>query len=261
MTTLWDDVSGRGLLIDQSIQTNVAGEQGMNYWWLTEGEAQLLGTPDGTLPYGTIHALRPGATHITISTQSQPDNDQPLLRLIDLTGATETQFYRPLTANSYLSGIVFSPDGMYLYTGWTTESRFLEYGGDGTTVTRVNLTDNSSIVWWGPDAGTIYALFHHQQTSLLYAVAYQSTFGLQLVKFNASDIVPLAESRQGADISYVQTCGNGDIFYLTLEQVEGQRPNYQTDLRRLYMVPADATTTTQAGAFDIRRWEYPVMCP
>jgi hypothetical protein len=261
LTTLWDDVSGRGLLIDQSIKTNTAGERGMNYWWLDEGEPQILGTPDGILPYGTIHALRPGATHITISNQNQPNNDQPILSIIDLTGATEHQFYTSPTPNAHLASAIFSPDGMNLYIGWTTASRFLESQGDGTEVTRIYLPDGDSTVWWQPDAGAIYSLFHHQQRSFLYGVAYQSTIGLRLVKFSESEVVPLSEIQLGTNIAYVQVCGNGGIFYLTFEHIEQERSNYETDLRRLYMIPADATTSEQTNAFDIRRWEYPVMCP
>lgn len=261
LTTLWDDVSGRGLLIEQSIENNAEGEQGMKYWWLAEGEPQVLGDPDGILPYGTVHALQPGATHIAISNQSQPNNNQPVLSLIDLTGGSESQFYTPLSSGSYLSSIVFSPDGKDLYIAWTTNSRLLNYRGEGSTLTHINLTDGSSTLLWEPEDGAIYGLFHDQQNSQFYAVAYLFNIGVRLVKFHENEILPLAENREEANISYVQSCGNGGLFYLTFEQMERERSNYETDLRRLHRIPADAISPEQAISFDIRRWEYPVMCP
>lgn len=253
LTTLWDDVSGQGLLIDQSLETNPEGDEGMNYWWLTEGDPQVLGTPDGILPYGTIHTLRPGATQIAISNQSQPNNDQPVLSLIDLIGDSEPQFFTPDSSGFYLSSIVFSHDGNHLYIAWTRNEE--------STLTQINLTNGGSRRLWKPEDGAVYGLFHDQQNDHLYAVAYQTNVGVRLVQFHENEIVPLAEHREEATLAYVQSCRQGGIFYLTFEQMQRERSSYETDLRRLHRVPLDAITPERTLSFDIRRWEYPVMCP
>lgn len=256
---LWDDLSGRGLLIYQEIQTGPSGEQGMPYWWLDEGEPQLLGLPDGVLPYGSSYALRPGATHIAIGIQPQSANSAPMLSLVALVSDAETENYAPQSPNQTLTGVTFSPDGQYLYTAWT-ESQFLEDPRGGSTVSRIHLTNGDSTVWGQPQEGAIYALLAHQTTASLYAFAYNLEHGLHLVKFNETERFPLAENRYGADISYALPCGNGGFLYLTIAPADGERPNFETDVRQIYIIPPDATEREQSNDFIIQNWEYPVLC-
>lgn len=246
---LWDDVSGRGLLIFQ----NLTGEREMPFWWLEEGEPQVLGEPDGRLPFGDVRALRPGATHVAVYHQSRPGEDQPVLSLIDLTGMTEPLDYTLPNNNTYLGGIAFTPDGNYLYLG-------LENNGRGTQVQRIDLRDSSSMEWWERNNNGIYILFHDKSTSYLYAAIQQPPTQLQLVKFDETEVIPLAKNQQGSEVSYMQVCGNGGIHYITLEY-EGDRPNFENDTRFLHIVPPDATGLGQDIAYPLKQWEFPAMCP
>jgi hypothetical protein len=252
---LWDDTSGRGILIFQ----NLTGEREMPFWWLEEGHPQVLGEPDGMLPFGEVRALRPGATHIAIHNQNNPNREPPVLSLIDLSDATDPIHYSPDNTNVYLAGITFSPEGHYLYLGWT-DDRIVENSGDGTQMRRIDLRDGTSEEMWERNNGVIYALFRDKTDAPLYAVANEPETGFQLVKIDENEIVPLAKNQQGSEISYVQTCGGGGVYYLTLEY-EGDRPNYQEDTRILHIVSSDATGMNQDTAYPLRAWEFPVLCP
>lgn len=258
----WDDISGRGMVVEiNDINPPEGGV--MPFWWLDEGEPQLLSTPDGYLPAGVSYLLAPHATSVMVYQMDYPDTNRTAISLIETEGFTERALYTPPFPAYYGVDFAFSADGSHLYMAWQVPGGINNNAGEGTVVQAVEVDTGKVQEWWSAEEGTIYFLAPDAQAPFVYAMTFapQASQGIRLVKLTPDGSNLLTNGGEAFGISLVRRCASGGLLYLRLDTPTEQETRYELDPRYLHIVSVDASGTEQNRVFPLSAAQVPVLCP
>jgi hypothetical protein len=262
MSPHWDDVSGRGMLVEVNSSNPAVAPTEMPFWWLEDGTTEALGDPDGYLPAGVSYQLAPGATSVLIYQLSHPETGRGGMVSVDIDTMTERTVYEPPISDYYSASYIYSPDGAFLYLAWQVPSTS---GGDpqGTVLQRVDLASGAVEEWWSQEQGTIFFVAPDTRIPYLYAMtlSMEEPVGVRLVQITEEGSTVFENGGEAFGISLMLRCGTGGLLYLRLDTPTDQETRYELDPRYLHRVRIDEAGVEQSQVFPLSTYHIPLLCP
>ncbi len=262
----WDDVTGRGILVELKSDTASAtsgGSPGQTpFWWLEEGEPQVIGVPDGYLPEGSGFFLAPGATTGAMYRLVEGDTQRSAMVVVDLATQRQEAVYTAPDPAYYATDFAFSGDGTALYLIWSMAVAD-GTGMEGSLLQRVDLATGAVEEWWSPEQGLIFFVAPDLRSPHLYAMTMTSNDpgGVRLMNLDGNGATLVGGGGDAFGISLLRRCADGGLLYLRLDTPTEQETRYELDPRYVHIIPPDADENDAGRVFPLSATHLPLLCP